>query len=207
MKFKSIFLIANGQCDLSEKQIDELRSANYLIAVDGGINHCVTLGLVPNEYVGDSDSSQTTILKKFPNILVHQFPQDKSETDLQLAIKVALKLHPETIRVFSALGYRNDHLLQNIQLLTHYPGLLVLESGTETLFALSKKKTILVRPGQTLSLFPLNGPVHGITTEGLRWELKNATLDKHFASISNVCTKNEVTIHVEEGDLICILLQ
>jgi thiamine pyrophosphokinase len=90
-------------------------------------------------------------------------------------------------------------------LLSRYQGELVFESESETLFLLPKHVVLSVNVGQTLSLIPLNGPVSGITTSGLKWELKDRILDKYFVGISNVATKNEVVVSHESGDLlICI---
>ena len=207
MANKTVFLIANGQCDLSQEQLAEIHSSNYLIAIDGGIKHCIALSCKPQIFVGDLDSASEDHLKMFPGIIEHRFPKEKDETDLELALKIALQFNPDKMRVFAALGNRIDHQLQNIQLLSRYPGILVLESSTEKLLALPKEIILSVFPGQLLSLFPLNGSVHGITTKGLRWELQDSTLDKHFASISNICLGNEVVIRIGQGDLICILLQ
>ncbi len=204
---RTAFLVANGQCDLSPQQISTLRSTTNLIAIDGGLKYCLTVGLTPSVFIGDLDSSNEDDLKKFPLISRHCFPKDKDKTDLELAIEYVTQRSSEKIRVFAALGKRIDHTLQNLQLLTRYPARITLESSIEEIFALSKKSALAVFPGQTLSLFPLNGPVQGLTTSGLKWELKNGTLDKQFVSISNVCLDNEVTIEFAQGDLLCILIK
>ena len=70
---------------------------------------------------------------------------------------------------------------------------------------IDKSVELACMPGQT-SLLPLNGPATGVTTQGLKWELSEATLDKHFMGISNIALQNKVRIQVAHGNLLCILL-
>ena len=60
-------------------------------------------------------------------------------------------------------------------------------------------------PGQTMSLIPMNGPVLGISSKGLKWELKNQTLHKHFIGISNIALEKTVEISFLDGDLLCVI--
>jgi thiamine pyrophosphokinase len=57
--------------------------------------------------------------------------------------------------------------------------------------------------GQTISLIPLYGPAKGIHTTGLKWELKNGSLDQNFIGVSNVSLKTRVTVEIEDGQLLC----
>ena len=79
----------------------------------------------------------------------------------------------------------------------------------------SKKNPIHILPGkevhvpcrknQVISLIPFYGPVAGITTHGLKWELTNDQLDKHFIGISNICLSDSCTISIKQGDLLCMI--
>ncbi len=176
----------------------------YLVAVDGGLNHCAALNLRPDLIVGDLDSAHPDFLKKFSTIPVKSFPRDKDKTDLEIALEIVCQNADEII-IFGALGGRSDHLVGNLILLSRYPGKVFLESEKERIFVLDKEESISVSPGQYISLIPLNGPVKGIRAKGLKWPLENATLDKQFIGISNEAVSSQVEISVAEGDLLCCI--
>jgi thiamine pyrophosphokinase len=90
-------------------------------------------------------------------------------------------------------------------LLSRYPGKIFLESDNERLFVIDKHSKFSTNPGQQISLIPMNGPVTGVRTQGLKWELDGKTLDKQFIGISNEATKSQVSISVEKGDLLCCI--
>ncbi len=72
----------------------------------------------------------------------------------------------------------------------------------------SGKVSFPSKRGQTVSLVPFYGPAKGIKTQGLKWELGEATLDKldkDFVGISNVSMGNEFSVAVESGELLCIV--
>ncbi len=68
-----------------------------------------------------------------------------------------------------------------------------------------KEVRISCKKNQVISLIPFYGPVAGITTHGLQWELTNDQLDKHFIGISNVCVSDSCTISIKQGDLLCMI--
>ncbi len=68
-----------------------------------------------------------------------------------------------------------------------------------------KEMHIPCKKGQVISLIPFYGPVTGITTHGLKWELTSDQLDKNFISISNVCLHDFFTVSIKQGELFCIV--
>jgi thiamine pyrophosphokinase len=205
MQIDSVALVANGKIPNPTNLASKIQTYPYLIAVDGGLNSCFALGLSPNLIIGDLDSAKSEVISLFEKIPRKTFPPDKDKTDLELAIDHALELGAKRMTVFGALGGRSDHLIFNAHLLARHPGKLFFENDDELLFVINKKVELTCRVGQTLSLLPLNGPVTGITTQGLKWELKNGKLDKYFMGISNLVLQPHVTIEVGEGDLLCAL--
>lgn len=196
-------LIANGEIEEDAALIAKIKSCDHLIAVDGGLNHCRRFGLVPSMIIGDFDSADPDALRHFENVPQKAFPKDKDKTDLELAVEYAFSLEARTVVIFGGLGGRIDHTLANINLLCLYPGKLYLESSKEFLFVIDRQVSLKCTIGQTISLIPLNGPVSGIQTKGLKWKLENGVLDKHFMGISNLCLSANIHISVEKGDLLC----
>lgn len=196
-------LVANGEPP-SPSLLTSLAQTGKLVAVDGGLIVCDQMHLEPILILGDFDSAPPSLLKKYSH--VRQVAMDnQNKSDLEKATESLIQNTDEPLIVCGALGKRIDHTLTNICLLSRYPGKIKFESENERCFALPKSSILTCREGQILSLIPISTQVTGITTLGLKWELKNATLDKHHVSLSNVCEQNKIEITFEEGDLlVCI---
>lgn len=175
------------------------------IAIDGGANHCRQAGIVPQFIIGDLDSIEPSVLIHFKNVPLKNFPIEKDHSDLELAIAAINFNKIDSATIFCAASGRLDHTLNNLILLSRYPGKLALETENERSVAVNKKLELETFPNQIISLIPLNGPVHGIRTVGLKWELSNKSLSRDFVSISNRALGSKVEISVESGDLICII--
>lgn len=199
-----VAVVANGEIISYDKTKRLLSTFEKVIAVDGGLDHCEKMKIIPYKIVGDLDSVSAQTLKKYPHVPLLKYPREKDESDLELAIDDLLNEDVDFITLFGVLGKRVDHLLYTLYLLTRHPTKLVIESEDETIFCLQGQKHIKAFPGQTVSLIPLN-QVSGLTTEGLKWELHHATFDKKFMSLSNICLGNSFKVNVGSGDLLCCL--
>jgi thiamine pyrophosphokinase len=198
-----IAAICNAPIENVAKIKEKIKKFSTLIAVDGGINHCSKLGIRPDLIIGDFDSADPAFLKDFSDIPEKRYPKDKDKTDLEIVLELIFHANIEAISIFGALGGRTDHTLGNLILLSRYPGKVFLETDNEKLFVIDQQAEIATYPNQLISLIPLNGPVTGIDTKNLKWELKNGTLDKQFIGISNQALGPRVMISVKEGDLLC----
>jgi thiamine pyrophosphokinase len=205
-----VLLFVNGDFPQSEKLIAQIKPEDFLMAVDGGLRHLTEQKLTPNLIIGDLDSADPDEVQRLQmkGVEVRQYPVDKDETDLELALNAALELQPDHIWVVAALGDRIDQTLGNIFLLT-LPELantdVRLVDGVREVFLIRESGTIRGIPGQRVSLLPLNGPAHGITTEGLAYPLHDETLyPERTRGISNRLTDPSARVTVETGLLLCI---
>jgi thiamine pyrophosphokinase len=198
-------LIANGQIDDLSLIKPLLKAYSRIIAVDGGLRYCKAMGVQPTLIIGDFDSAPKELLEEYavPKI---RLKTEKDATDLEIAIEHEINRGTERLTVFGGWGGRIDHSLTNALLLTRFPGQVQMETELEVLFAIEGDAKIRCEIGQTLSLLPICGPVIGIATKGLKWELNNGMLGPQFIGISNVCLQQEVHIKIEEGILICSLV-
>lgn len=205
-----IILFANGELPAPEKILGKIESDDFLVAVDGGLGHLTNLGLQPDLIIGDLDSAKEEDVRRFRNkgVEVREYPAEKDETDLELALSAAKKMEPETIWVVAALGNRLDQTLGNIFLLTR-PELATenirLVDGQREVFLIRETASITGQDGQRVSLLPLNGPATGIITEGLKYSLNNETLfPDRTRGISNLMTGIKAFISIKSGLLLCI---
>ena len=205
---KRIIIFANGELPDLEKARALLHEHDFIIAADGGTRHALTLGLTPNVIVGDLDSLPANFeISKFENEVV-LYPKDKNETDLELAIQLALTLNPQEIIILAALGGRLDQTLGNIALASNVERLTFnvrLDDGIEEVLFCSKYLQICGASGDTVSLIPWQGEVTGIVTQRLKWPLQNETLyPQKTRGISNEMTGDTATIEIKSGLLLII---
>jgi thiamine pyrophosphokinase len=206
-------LIANGE--LSDLNIVRaaLRSDDLLIAADGGLHYFRALGLWPAVVVGDLDSisSAERAALAEAGVRVEQFPARKDQTDLELAVRFARDAGARDILIFGALGGRWDQSLANLLLLAH-PDLgdlrLRLIDGSQTLYLARGETLIEGRTGDTVSLIPLTGDAHGVTTAGLDYPLADGRLPFGATlGVSNVLVGERATVTVREGAVMCIVIR
>ena len=202
-----ILIFANGELPDIEKARALIRADDYIICADGGTRHALALGLKPNLIVGDLDSV-TDVELKIASAKIVQYPRNKNETDLELALDYALERKPASILFIAALGNRLDQTLGNISLLSD-PRLSALDSrlddGAEEVFFCRDRSNVEGRRGDVVSLIPWNGAVKGIRTHGLRWPLNNETLyPEKTRGISNEMLDAAAEVSVETGLLLVI---
>jgi thiamine pyrophosphokinase len=197
-----VAILAGGAVDLPSHMAEIIRGYDFLIAVNGGLAHCHRMGLTPNLVVGDFDSAPPELLIHYAAVPKRPFPKDKDKSDLELALD---EVPSKEATLFGALKKRSDHTLYHLYLLARYPGKLWIESETERLVAINSSFTFPCFLEQTLSFFPFFGKAEGVSTRGLRWELKDASFDISHMSLSNVAIDEKVTINVKSGLLILIL--
>jgi len=207
---KKIVLFANGDLPAPERILPQLTSEDILIAVDGGLCHLTQHNLTPNLIIGDLDSANPAEVEKYraQGVAVDQYPPEKDETDLELALDAALAMASECIWVVGALGKRIDQTLANIFLLTREEFINVdlrMVDGDREIFLIRTSATITGTPGERVSLLPLHGPAVGIQTQGLLYPLKGETLyPDRTRGVSNELTASSAQVTLKSGLLICI---
>lgn len=203
----NIALVVNSNIedDLATKKL--IVPYDFVVAVDGGLIHCDRMGIAPDLIIGDLDSTPKELLAKYSRIRLVQFPTDKDLTDLEIALQEINSLEVDKLTIFGGMGGRTDHYLYHLHLLSRMPGKLFLESEKELQFVIQNEVNIFCKPGQTISLIPLFGQAKNVTTEGLKWQLKEASLDSNFMSLSNICLSHQVKVKVDSGSLLCCLLK
>ncbi len=202
-----VAIIANGPIENLEYLKRRLKQFKTLIAVDGGLNHCRQLKITPQFIIGDMDSIHPDLLKAYDHVPKKSFPQDKNETDVELAITSIINQKIKESTLFCALKMRTDHTLYNLYLLSKYSDFLTIETEFETLFVVKHNQFIRCKAGQTVSLLPLGSPAKGVNSSGLKWELRNKTINQDFMSISNISPGGTFSVSIEEGQLLCFLIK
>lgn len=202
-----VAILANGQLTDMVRARQQIQAADCLICADGGTQHALRLGVVPDIVVGDLDSIAPELKAELEaaGVRFETYPTRKDQTDLELALRLAVELGASHVDLLATLGGRLDQSLANLLLLTQatWVGVTVrVVEGAETAWIVRGGQTTCVEgaSGDTLSLVPLTPQVSGVNLEGVEWPLRNATL--HMGStltISNCLAGPSACVQVGEG--------
>ena len=189
------------------------RGIGLVVAADGGARHVAGLGLRLDRWVGDGDSLGPAGVAELEasGIPMQLVPQDKDESDTELAIQAALEAGASELTIVGALGgARIDHALANVLLLGH-PQLSgrtvrILDPGARVTLVSGPAHALLEgRIGDLVTLLPLGAESTGVTTRGLQFELANDRLESgRTRGLSNVRTARVAGVELEAGRLLIV---
>jgi thiamine pyrophosphokinase len=212
---KRAVIFVNGELCNAEKIKEQIVSSDFLIAVDGGHHHMKSLGLIPDLVIGDLDSIQKKELIQLQNSGVEmlQFPPEKDETDLELALREAANRGYPDFLIVAGLGGRLDQTLGNLSLLkAHFlaNSLIKLDDGYEEVWNLKKStypKGLQINGeiGDVVSLLSFGSEAKGIITEGLKYALaRENLLPYQTRGVSNEMAESKSKVSLTDGELIVI---
>ena len=189
-----------------------LPQAQWNIAADSGLDHALALGVTPDVVVGDSDSASAAALAlaRSLEIAFISAPTDKDFTDTELALSHAVDLGAHRIIVVSAGGGRFDHAHGLLTALFHPEWARIqIEAFIDTahVFALHGPSSLQItgEKNSLVALHAMNGIAHGISTEGLRWQLRNESLAPWVSrGVSNELTGTSGDISLQSGALLVV---
>ncbi len=204
---KSCIIIANG--DSPKREVLKYLANNGVattIAADGGANSAYKLGLVPKYIVGDFDSITPEAKKFYSNKseLIHYKRQ--TDTDVEKALKLAIKKKFKTVYLLGGTGDRLDHTLCNIGIVLKFYNKIriILIHGNTILFPYSADIKLKTIPDEIISLYAFDSNTF-ITSKGLRYPLKNVNLKfGETESTSNVALGSKVNLKISGGIIFVI---
>lgn len=168
---------------------------------------------IPLDYAfGDFDSinkSEKKIIQRHA-VVFEEYPREKDETDLEIALNKAFELKSDEIYLFGVTGGRLDHELINIQLLYK-----INLKGIKGVIADNTNQLQLTKPGEHIifhdnvypfiSFVPFTEQVKGVTLSGFYYPLTDVTITwGSTLCISNKLLSKKGTFSYEEGILLLI---
>jgi thiamine pyrophosphokinase len=207
---------APGRAELDATWPGWADDVGLVIAADGGARLAERLGLPLDRWVGDGDSLGTAGIEalRATGVPITMADADKDESDTELALLAAIDAGAADVTILGGLGGRRlDHALANIALLAH-PGLV---GRSARLLDATTRITLLTgsgvpepyrfegRAGDLVSLFAYAGTVEGVTTDGLRYPLRDESLELGPGrGLSNVRLGTSAAISVRSGRLLVV---
>ncbi|AMC13353.1 thiamine diphosphokinase [Liberibacter crescens] len=195
-------ILLNGDLVITKRLLDFI-NGRRVIAVDGGIRHADTLGIIPELWIGDFDSSNDTLLERWKFIERVSYIPEKNKTDSEIAINKALEMNAKSILLIGAFsGQRFDHALQHLMLsmsLINRNIQIILTSGNEEAFILTPgKQSFDLPPGSLFSVIALSD-IEGLTIFGARYLLNNFFLPFGSSRTLSNNVEKEITIMIKKG--------
>lgn len=183
---------------------DTTRGADdVVICANGGYETARSLEIEPRIVVGDLDSLHDIEIGSGTAVFKH--PAVKDFSDFELALKEALKLRPETIFVYGALGGRKDHEIVNITLLAHTGIPIVFMEEETEIYNVIDELEIVGKRGRVCSLVTFGDGCHISTMEGFHYLLKDEVLLPSSRGLSNIINDNRAYISIKKGTLLVIV--
>jgi thiamine pyrophosphokinase len=203
---KFVILMA-GDVTPTQRLKNQINGAR-VIAADSGMKHAEALGLTPELWVGDFDSSPTLLRDQWSSVEQERYPVAKDKTDGELAVDAAVKRGASEIILLGAFGGQFDHVLAHAALL-HVMAAKGIKtfatSGTEEAWPLSTSLSLWQTPtGTRVSVVGLTD-MKALSILGVRWPLQRR--DVAFGSsltLSNE-SKGDISITLEQGRAMVML--
>lgn len=197
------YIVGAGDCtETIKKQAEDL-----IIAADGGMRHLLRMGITPDIFVGDFDSTDSA--GSAPTVLSH--PTVKDDTDMSLALREGeARGYRDFVLLGGLGGARFDHSIANLQLLFSAArrGLCVtLLGGDQRTRVLREGEKMTFSPAARgfLSVFAIGGIATGVRLSGLKYPLKDATLSPDAPlGVSNEFVGCAATISAQTGHLLVV---
>lgn len=188
---------------------DKLRhfwqDAELIIAADAGYENARRLGIEPDLLLGDYDSAPCPP----PNAKTLVLPAEKDDTDTYFAARKAIERGVSEVVILGGLGGRLDHTLANLQTLVF-----LAKNGMRAVLADEENEATVLLPGEHripsrcdcyLSIFSAGDAARGVTLEGLKYPLHEATVTGFYPiGVSNEFVGDAATVRFSAGTLYLI---
>jgi len=203
-------ILANGIPPSRATLEKVLAGASLLVCADGGADTARRYGLTPQAIVGDFDSASAETLEHFAKVPRIR-DEDQERTDAEKALAWVLRQGAfDTVTLMGATTGRLDHVLGHLSLLRRFYGRtrVVLEDDEVRATLERGAATIEEPPGTTVSFFAVGAPVEGLTTENLRFPLRDVRLELGVQdSVSNVVERSPASVRMSSGEILLVVVK
>jgi len=201
---KTTIILADGAFPVHEIPLGYLAGDHIIVCCDGSVERLVESGFQPDAVVGDMDSINPELKKKFSDRIFIDENQDKN--DLTKAVEWCREMKYDNIVILGATGKREDHTLGNISLLAEYVKFMnvIMVTDTGIIKPLLTGSTIASFPGQQVSIFSID-PETELTSQGLKYPLSRTKISNWWCATLNEATGDNFSIEFNKGRILLYL--
>ncbi len=189
-----------------------------LIACDKGLEHCQSVGVVPDIVIGDFDSAEKDVVAEYRDLAEVNFlelPAEKDVTDTEFAVDYVLEEmdgEDTQVLILGATGTRLDHTMANVGLLKKFAakGIRAWIADEHNVVGMlagceSSQDVSRIEGFDFVSFLPFEGAVEGVTLEGFKYSGEGIVLKSgESLGVSNEFTCERGHIHFANGYLLMI---
>jgi thiamine pyrophosphokinase len=182
-----------------------IAGASLVVAADSGLDAARRLGLAVDLVVGDMDSlSDPVLLDSLPPERVARYAADKDETDTEIGLRILQERGCGNVVIAGGGGGSTDHFLGVLALFERPFPPSAWVTHAAAMVRLVGDCSVVARPGETLSFFPLGREARIERSSGLRWPLDGLCLSRGHASLRNEAASGTIGIRIREGGLLMV---
>ncbi len=203
--YMNALVIANGDIKNYDILKSVIKDVDFILCVDGGVDHILKINHKPHMVFGDLDSISEEGLSfiKKENIAIERFPSIKDSTDTELGIDYLVSQGYKEITLMGVTGSRQDHTLANIFLLDYLlekniKGKIV--DNNNIIYLSDNYLKLKKTKGYYLSIIPIDLAGVRISLDGFFYNLQSKYIP--FGStlgVSNEIIEDYGEIKIEEG--------
>ncbi len=175
-------------------------SADLIVCADSGVRHAEALGLLPDIWVGDLDSTDKNhSCKQFVRL-----PVEKDDTDTMSAARILVERNVHSVNLFGCIGTRLDHTYANLFVLkflldNNIDAQIIDEHNTVKLFS-EGKHIINAKQGCFMSLLPFGGDAFISKLDGAKYPIDNCLFKVNFPiGVSNEIVDSSCELVIDSG--------
>ncbi len=197
---EAITLVGGGPVSKAELALAQ-RFAPRVMAADGGADHCLRHGVMPQAVIGDFDSISAAAMAAIPASRLHRITEQDS-TDFDKALRA---IAAPFVLALGFAGARVDHGLAVFNALVRLADRPCIVIGPrDVVFHAPARVHLQMRMGDRVSLFPM-APVTGRST-GLHWPIDGiAFAPAGLIGTSNRASLREVDLSFDGPGMLVIL--
>jgi thiamine pyrophosphokinase len=173
-------VLAGGPAQADARLRSAVREADLIVAADGGMALAEVLGVHVDLWVGDFDSATPEQRRRHTDVPRLEYPRDKDELDLELAIAAARERGAASLVLGGVFDGRLDQTLAALLIAARQrqEGLAVrLYGGSHEarMLTAGDEAALALPPGTLFSLLSMNGEAR-VDVRGARFPLVDAAL-------------------------------
>ncbi|MHB8633849.1 MAG: thiamine diphosphokinase [Thermoplasmatota archaeon] len=206
-----VALVLHGEPP-NQDELKLLDACQSVVCADGAAEYLLKAQRPPTVIVGDLDSLSPEGFKwaQAVDVPIERHPQEKDETDGELALQKAFDLGATSLLVLGGHGGRSAMFLCNLKLLRRandrgMEAIMVGRGESLRYVTAGGELNLAGRTGATLNVVPIDGDAV-VTLSGTQWEASEIRLDARSArGLSNKITSDGAKVRVHKGTVLTVV--